>query len=501
MVMRAGVHYCYKVVDESELDVLLSGKGVAGSVSLVGSSGLSHLSPPDPGSFGVVFRGGAVDNELAWPCVLISNEQDVRRLCGRYAQLRGDLSPLTAWCHLMSPAYLDSLDSLARIPTLEGLDAAWIGLIVAESLLLVDKPVSNVRISACLATQTFAIARTIALWNDISTTDVIKQFDLANRLCRSEGTAQKSKASAERLRTSFEPIWATLIGSRFPELSHRHEARPFISALLALRRARDSKDEGEAYRFAEPLVDLVPVAREFRKLPELGPEERLRLFDKLVEGLDQLQPPQQVATSLLAGYLATVAAGGAPSLSLAENHASRWPEILAWAYLIGGIGERVLWTSAFDGLGRLVGRELLRPFRLDESPTCDFAFDEASVLADAELTDPLVHLRIKQARLVTVALFPGVNISIPIADPTSLGATRPEQKPQRTVEPSGTRDPTAALADSLWTHLKPRLEEYVRSLCVDRNGAVDRPTPQKGRGKKKTGSQSQLPLAGEQKRS
>lgn len=501
MVMRAGVHYCYKVVDESELDVLLSGKGVAGSILLVGSSGLSHLSPPDPGSFGVVFRGGAVDNELAWPCVLISNEQDVRRLCGRYAQLRGDLSPLTAWCHLISPAYLDSLDSLARIPTLEGLDAAWIGLIVAESLLLVDKPVSNVRISACLATQTFAIARTIALWNDISTTDVIKQFDLANRLCRSEGTAQKSKASAERVRTSFEPIWATLIGSRFPELSHRHEARPFISALLALRRARDLKDEGEAYRFAEPLVDLVPVAREFRKLPELGPEERLRLFDKLVEGLDQLQPQRQVATSLLAGYLATVAAGGAPSLSLAENHASRWPEILAWAYLVGGIGERVLWTSAFDGLGRLVGRELLRPFRLDESPTCDFAFDEASVLADAELTDPLVHLRIKQARLVTVALFPGVNISIPIADSTPLGATRPEPKPQRTAEPSGTRESTAALADSLWTHLKPRLDEYLRSLCRDREGAVERPASQKGRGKKKTGSQSQLPLAGEQKRS
>ena len=53
------------------------------------------------------------------------------------------------------------------------------------------------------------------------------------------------------------------------------------------------------------------------------------------------------------------------------------------------------------------------------------AFDEAAVLAESKLADNLVHLRVKQARLVTVGLLPGVNISIPIADSDMQGAGKP----------------------------------------------------------------------------
>jgi hypothetical protein len=201
---------------------------------------------------------------------------------------------------------------------------------------------------------------------------------------------------------------------------------------------------------------------------------------------------------LLAGYLATVAAGGTPTLSLAENNASQWPEITGWAYVVGGIGERIVWTSGFDGLGRLVSRELMRPFRIDEPPTCDFALDEAYVVVDPKLSDPLVHLRIKQARVATVALLPGVNILVPLNDATRQDA-RP-QRPQQTqvvrqMEPlRSSRDPIAVFADAIWPHLRSRVEQCIRLAQDD-----DQYSPYERSQNKRRGSPSQMPLKSSKK--
>jgi hypothetical protein len=494
MVMMLESQYRYIVADESELDKLLSGREARSSLLVSGTSSLASLDIPDPGLTGVLWRSDSEAEGLAWPLALISHREDHRRLCGRYAQLRSDLSPLTAWCHLLSPSYFETLEGLVRTPHLEGFEAAWIGLVVAESLLLVERPISSVRISACLATQSFAIARTNALWRDISTEDILSRLDVTNRLLRSENAAQKSKSMSERIRTSFEPIWSALLECVYPNA--RANQSSLSAALRALRRARSSRDDQEAWRLAEHLQGLVPEAADFQQLPELAPELRLRIFDKLAEKLVKLSDVERSAASLLAGYLSTVAAGGSPSLTLAESYAGRFPEILAWAYVTGGVGEKVLWTSAFDGLGRLVARELLRPLRLDEAPTCDFALDEGIVLADSQLNDPLVNLRIKQARMVTVGLLPGVNVSVPLSEVAShsnSSARAETNKPTRSPEPS-VRDSMSALADALWPYLKSHLDEYIKlAREAASNARGDDRAVKKLKGRKAT-SQPQLPL-------
>jgi hypothetical protein len=294
-----------------------------------------------------------------------------------------------------------------------------------------------------------------------------------------------------------------LAGATSPDLAPPSELRSVITALQELRSARAEGNKQEAYCVAKPLLSFVPEAAAFERLTELTPEMRLRLFDKLVEGLHSSGEPsvqRRTALALLAGYLATVAAGGATSLALAENHASRWPEITAWAYLIGGIGERVIWTSSFDGLGRLVARELLRPLRLDEPPSCDFALEEVTVLADSSLADPLVHLRIKQARLVTVALFPGVNISIPISESPIQNIGKHDTNRQVRNQDSSARDPMITLADALWPHIRTRLDDFIRSVGGDRNGIRQHDASQRSRGKRRPGTQPQLPLAGDPKK-
>lgn len=498
MVNDMEIEYQYAVADEEELDALLSGQEVSGRTRW---TRWSKPSRPRPGSVGVVWHSEDSDRPIR-PLVLIVNEDDIRRLCGRYAQLHGDLSPLTAWCHLLTPRFLDPLESLVRMPDLAGLEAAWIGLTVAEAVLLAERPLASIKISACLATQTFAAARANALWSHLTLDDITKRFDNASRLLKSEGLAQRGESRAAKIRVSLRPIWEALIGIAQGRSSHR-SGEPIISALQSLIRARAVKDPGEAAQLMHPLLDYAPEAESFQQLTEITPEGRLRLFDKLVEGLDKPETGREKlrrdALALLAGYLATIAAGGSPSLTLAESHAARWPEITAWAYLTGGLGEKIVWTSSFDGLGRLVARELLRPFRLDEPPTCDFAFDEAAVLADTKLADPLVHLKVKQARLLTVELLPGVNVPIPIGESNPQGVSKLDVNRSIRAPEATTRDPIGALVDAMWPHIQMRLDDYLRGILSDQESGRDEESEQRNRGKRKSGTQPQLPLSSPKK--
>jgi len=486
--------YEYAQADESELDSLLSGQRIIGTTQW---SPWSKPSRPRTGTVGVIWQSDNDDRGIR-PLALVVNEDDIRRLCGRYAQLHNDLSPLTAWCHVVTPDYFEPLDSLVRNPDFGGMEAAWTGLIVAEAVLLADMPLSRIRISACLATHSFAIARAQGLWSHVGVDNITKRFDSANRLLRSESIAQRAEGRSARIRSALQPIWEALIAVSSNRGSYSSsELEPAVSALRGLIRAKSNKDHREINQLIGPLLDYAPEAKQLEQLDELPPESRLRVFDKLVEGLNKPETGRERvrrnSLALIAGYLATVAAGGSPSLTLAEAQAARWPEITAWAYVTGGIGERVVWTSGFDGLGRLVARELMRPLRLDEAPTCDFAFDEATVLADPKLADPLVHLRVKQARLVTVELIPGVNVTIPIAESGVQPVPKPESNRSVPVTEPSIRDPLGPLADALWPHFRARLDDYLSS-DRSRNANEDDENAQRNRNKRKAGGQSQLPL-------
>ncbi len=486
--------YSYTLATESELNELLVGKQVGLAFQW---PGYGAVQQPSSGSTGVLSKRESDSNAPIRPVALVVREDEIRRLCGRFAQLRSDLSPLTAWCHLLTPQRFALMESPKREARLGGLEAAWTGLIVAEAQLLSEKSLGTLRFPACLATQSFAICRAKALWPDSSVDEIGKRFEFSNRLFKTESGAGRSENRTARVRLSLQPIWASLCGIlQFEEMEFERDLQPIIASLSALRDSRARKDKREVEGFVRPLLGTVPEAQVLSHIAELAAEERLKVFDLLVHALnsvDAYKPSlRRNALALLAGYLATVAAGGTPSLTLAENTSLRWPEITAWAYVVGGIGEAIVWTSSFDGLGRFVSRELMRPFRMGEAPTCDLALDEALVLIDPKLSDPLVHLRIKQAKIATVALLPGVNIAIAIGE--STGTETKQENVGRGNQDKVTsvgRDFAVAIAEAVWPHLRPRVEEYINSKQGNEFGTSSR------RGKRKT-SQGQLPLKNSQ---
>jgi hypothetical protein len=491
--------FSFAVLTEMELTELLAGHEVGIPFSWPSYHTTLQLKE---GFTGVVWKKGSHSTDPIQPLVLVAREEDIRRLVGRFALLRSNLSPLTSWCHLFTQQRFEKLKSPRREPDLSGLQAAWSGLVVAEAQILSDKTLASLRLPACLATQTFAIARASAIWGDASESEIVRRFNAANSLFRTDrGPAHRGEIRIAKVRSALQPIWATLNALLHGRMA-ASELRPLVASLNALQNVRHFKDRDEAERveaepFARPLAEVIPEARTLFHLSDLTPEKRLKIFDQLVmtlNGMDQAEPSlQRSALALLAGYLTTVAAGGTPTLSLAESQAQRWPEIMGWAYAVGGIGERVFWTSTFDGLGRLVARELMRPFDLDEPPSCDFALDEASVLVDSKLEDPLVHLRIKQGKIATIALLPGVNIANSINDLPAQDLKPQFAQPVRHTE--GIRDNRGIwglIADSIWPHIRTRVEEYIQDSDFD--SAAYRRSRNK---RKSTGSQ--LALRGSKK--
>lgn len=496
MVNTMHLDYQYFTASDSDLDKLLRGEYIAETSDSVCFRSAS-LHGGETGVF--VAPGENLDAPLR-PLALVCREEDVRWLCGRYAQLRADLSPLSAWCHLLTPKFLHSLDGVVHKPRFGGTEAAWSGLVVAETMLLTGKTLGGIRISACLASATYAVGRTKALWRDLTFDKIGKRFDSANVLCRGKGAVPRNQPRIAQVRSSFVPMWNCLSALNDGSIDSSRDDNPaLVMALRALQHARADRDPNEAGQLVRPLLKVVPEVRMFERLVDMAPEARLRLFDELVSTFKETDAKASVrrnALALATGYLATVAAGGSASLTLLEDCADGWPELTGWAYLIGGIGERISWTSGFDGLGRLVARELQRPLRLDEPPTCDFAFDEAIVLSDAELKEPLVHLRIKQAKTISVALFPGVNIAIPIVDTaTSESSHRGDRTPKQAVPNqglSGSENVLQMVAEALWPHLRPLvLKEIAQgSAPKSRRGSGS----QRSRRKGKSDATPQLPL-------
>ena len=476
----------YTSATEAELNNLLTGKYSDNWQPVpLSQSGIRLHN----GSVGVVWR--QTDELLARPLVLFVKQEDHRRLFARFAQLRSDLSPLTAWCHVVTPEFIDSID-IDREVSLGGFEAAWTGLIVAEACLLAQRSAPKLKIAACYATQTYCVARTKGLWAKISIEDALGRYEAAH------GVLKNDNRKFARVRTALEPIWKCLLGVAHIDNKYiDREYRILVDAISTMQNMRLSDEDDEAHYLYDVFRNIIPEASFLRTLANATPETRVEYFDQIVRSLEDAAREGDLvrrhSLAFLAGYLATVAAGGRASLSLAEGHSEKWPEIVAWAYTIGGIGERVVWTSGFDGLGRLVARELMRPLRLDEAPTSDFSIDEAVALVDPQLNDPLIHLKIKQSRVVSVSLFPGVNIAIPIME-AAISDDQKYERRERNLEGVSGNDPMAIIANALWPYLQERMLKEKNSGSGHVYGA---PKSVKSKVAKKAASQTKLALKGD----
>lgn len=487
----------FHLTSEEELAAIMAGQAhSAGGASLPFYHGIRV-----PSKMTGVFTLDRTDGAPPRPIILVAREEDQRRLFARFSQLRGDLTPLTSWCHLMQPDLVDRMDDVSVYPNLRGMTAAWSGLAISEAALLANRPVERLTDSACFGTQTFVIARALALWGAVSHGELMDRYDSARSILSIRND------TVHYIRDALSPIWSSLIAATVGvKPSGDRTARTISEILIALAIAQKNGSGGTGHIVASGLLGYLSEAPDFKRIEELTAGQRLKLYDRLVANLGEISrasdSARYIATTFACGYLVTVLAGGSASLGVAQAQADQYPEILAWAYVIGSLGETITWTSSFDGLGRLVARELERPLHLAEPPLTDISIEEATALFDPALSDPLVHLRLKSPRSVDIAILPGVAVRVTAADHTTevrAVAPRRAEKSDDKNDRVGLVASEGGLLEILADALAPLLIDRMRQLPSDKKAISKTRVETKSKVEKERG-QVGLPFSTSKKR-
>jgi hypothetical protein len=140
----------------------------------------------------------AWDGTTAKPLAVVAQDDALRRLYGRLSHVRNEFSPLSVWAHVLTPRFEEAIKDSSREAQLSNLEAAWSGLAVAEAQILSGNPIGAIRVQACLATQSFAVGRSIALWPHISAETAAEAYDETRRILRNNG-AQRGIDGLKRL--------------------------------------------------------------------------------------------------------------------------------------------------------------------------------------------------------------------------------------------------------------------------------------------------------------
>jgi len=375
-----------------------------------------------------------------------------------------DLAPLTSWCRVLSSAELAYYAKQNRLePNLFGFEAAWIGAIIADAMFQSRRSFDSISLTTCLATEAFAFARSNALYGPRVTIGQLDQSLDTVRAClsRTLETAQK-RSSKVTLDVLQHLLKGTALNASAP-VRLLSEICNKIQGISGARTSNGDLLEGQALK---SLVDFVPLLSRIQFVLDLPAEDRVRLFRQLRAGIEGIADQDRVFVLFAAGYVLSRIGGAERDLRLAEAFDGDQEEVLTWAAVLGGLGADAFWTDAFDGMGRLVARELLKPVDIFDFPNCDISLDELMVVSGGQPSSK-ARFRSANRNAATVELQIGVSVQFGLVDEDRL-RNQPLESAQRTTPASkiaiAEDDALRSLAGQLFPHLQKLFEQHFPQL-------------------------------------
>lgn len=400
------------------------------------------------------------------PCAIYIGNDDYHELFAWLYTFHRDLVPITSWCHVLPVSEMGRLGaSGSREADLVGFEAAWTGAIIAEAMILSQRSFEDINLASCFATESYAIGRTAALYGaKAALSEPLDQLEMVR------ARSQRSGDNKARLRAR---IGTEVLLRLLPDAPPPPNGT--IALLVEACRSLSTKthsavDDPELSRlFLDDISARVPELSLVGHLSGMSAEDRVRLLRHLRSLIATVDPESRQVLVFLAGYVLSRIGGAERDLRLAETFASAHDEVLTWATILGGLGVETYWTDAFNGIGRLVSRELLRPFRLADSPTCDIAVDEFLVLESGE-PSPRSKFRTSSRNVAMLALRAGVVVNTLISED--------DRGRQRTTETRAAVPPTSGggpnlgsdtrslqqLAEQLLPYMRPLISAEVAKL-------------------------------------
>lgn len=354
------------------------------------------------------------------PCIVGISNEDRQELFNWLLTFHRDLSPLSSWCHVVSLDEIECFRSGGRsYADLAGLEAAWAGAAIAEAMVLSGRSFDGVTLASCLATETFAIGRTAALYGARSAVlDVSERIAEVRTMLgrRAERWHPTSLAIEVLLRLSPEPFSAPsalidLLSEACRSLIDSNENEPSIHPPIVQR-----------------IVDRVPMLAGLEVLGELSAEDRVKFLRQIRRiAMSPARGEDRAVLCFAAGYILSRIGGAERDLRLAETFEDLYGDVLTWGAVLGGLGAEAYWTDAFNGMGRLVARELIRSFQVFDPPTADIAADELLVIEANQNGGS--KFRTANRTAASISLKPGVVFQVSLVDGERTKQRSPEKVP------------------------------------------------------------------------
>ena len=295
------------------------------------------------------------------------------------------------------------------------------------------------------------------LWGDVRPIDkTLGDIEEARMLLR---------ADQRQSLDGITEIWAALACLGGDSKSARPRLQVDRCLMQAVEDVRNSRTL--ALSTIDTFAKEVPELKNLAVLDSIGPEDRVRLFDRLIGVLrEQTQTGSGLARNILRfslGYVVGRIGAGELNLGLLREIRAEHPATMVWGAALPALFRPYRWGKTFDGLGRLVGRDLLAPLHPKDAPTADISLDELRSTMNPGVAYKRLPFRTAQQGFALVEIAPSVHHAVRLQ---SAG-----QMPQQAIPARGNGQPELPIPSAKG---EPGARSEFHEFLVDMKALLDR---------------------------
>lgn len=401
------------------------------------------------------------DDHVEWaglPRVLVADAKTQRDLLAWVSSYYGQLRPLTAYVRLTEPDVAHAMLAVKRKRFDSQILSAWAGLLLASVSREAHEQAAEV-IDRVTSTFEFALLR--ALYVGALTAGRESLEDAWRTLSKSDEQLGRPR---RRVHDTIIRLSKSVASS--PQstsvLFDVGPSDPVIEACQQLM-INGSVDDSLLNRLAEGF----PATREAIVQMTGVREDRVRAFEAVASELSStiaMTPPRSEMAAFLFGFVGSlIAPGTLDHLFLFDSSPRPLMTSRMWYGLCAGLyrGSKVL--NHGGGLGRRVLRDLLSDEDLFDSPRCDLAFSEYSMLTTSAAGTDVVF-RFRRGKQLAVDLLPTVTTTINL-EPKQVSQTEPISAVRKVNEVAAIAQELRAALERVH-YVERRLERFI-SLEID----------------------------------
>ncbi|CRM53533.1 hypothetical protein [Pseudomonas sp. 31 R 17] len=345
------------------------------------------------------------DDFINLPIFIVPDAREIDTLFADVSTFHQSISPLSAYAHICHEIVAEQLfleqkkvrtkakadDRKLRLNVALILGEAVTGAFLAQKDLLT----ANVGYAACTQTLAASITRAANLYPKLNSKIIFERWELARKLTNQEDSVVSSEA-----------VLAFL-----SKIEIKENDLSFTSLFL-------NGQVSENELFFE-LTHLFGLQDDATKLKETY-NSRMSVFNSIVGKVEASTGSAEIKSACIAFFCNKILPGSMSHVASLKPYLSKYYDIVFWYMAFACLSSEFDVKNSMSGICYKLIRDIVRPFSVEERPTCDVSIDELEVISRVSMKAST--LKPKRSRVLVVSLLPGVDVEL------RLGVIAPVKK-------------------------------------------------------------------------